>query len=258
MPAANLAATPHAVAVVAVLALYATLRARVLDTQSPGAATMEQWEPIAAMAAAGSTLARAMAMASRSDPGTPPLERGVAALAAALPIAGRVAQLTAASLLLTASPAAGAWLVAAAGTAAALVPAAPTLAPGSPADAALPATTPAAAAEAAAASTSARPYILLAYDPAGGARAAAVVGALARFVAQRGAGSGVPPTFARLDAARWPEAAAKLVRGGHVSVGEGPPLLPAAVVWEGGRAVRRVEGGRAPTTVGGWERALLL
>jgi hypothetical protein len=251
--ATTLSPTPHATAVVAVLALYAVLRAHVLASGTPGAATMREWEPMAAAAAVASVVARVASVAGR---------RGGSSLhtvAAALPIAGRVAQLTAASLLLTASPAAGAWLVAAAGTAAALVPAEPAFAPGSAVDTALPATTPAAAADAAKLG-GAGSYVLLLYDPAGGARAAAAVAALARFAAARSERPD-PPTFARLDAARWPEAAAALAGGGGEDQSGGAQILaalPVVVVWAGGQAVTRVQGRRAPTTADGWERALSL
>jgi len=244
--------TPHATAVVAVLALALILRDRVLATGSPSAATMAQWEPLAAAAAAASVAARAAG-------------RGVGGGWACLPTAvGRVAQLTACSLLLTGWPAAGAWLVAAAAASAALVPAVPAFAPGSPEDAALPATTPAAAASTVAATAGGEDQvILLLHDPAGGSRAAASVAALARFAAGgRGprARAGSRRTFARLDAARWPEAARSALVGrssSSSSSDRGPVALPAVVVWQGGACVRVVVGVRAPTSEERWEERLL-
>jgi hypothetical protein len=57
-----------------------------------------------------------------------------------------------------------------------------------------------------------------------------------------------------MDAVRWPEAAVALA--GEETGGGKLPTLPAVVVWTNGRPVKRVEGGRAPTTVVGWEKAI--
>lgn len=234
--------TPHATASVAVLALAVALREQVMSSGAPSAATMANWEPLALCAAAGSVAARV-------------ISRG-AGLAGALPIAARVAQLTACSLLFTASPAAGAWLVAAAGAAAALVPW--SSAEEEATFGALPATTPAAVTE-----TVGGPdkLVLVLYDPAGGSRTNAAVAALAAYAARVKGGSvrtdggrgggGRPPTFARLDAARWPEVVGALA--GY----EEPVALPVVVVWEGGKVVRRVGGRGVPTSEGRWESTLM-